>query len=224
MKIALIVAMKKEFDLVAKILSGAQTKKIKHLEFVEGAYNNHQIILMQSGMAKVNAAAAAVELINNFAPDKIINTGLAGGIDQVLSVMDVVVGAQTCYHDVWCGEGEYGQVQGLPLYYYADETLLNKIKTLSGEMKIHCGLIVSGDQFITELDELKKIKAKFPKALAVDMESSAIAQICYLYHVPFMSLRIISDTPGIENHYQQYLDFWDKAPERSLEVIKQLLA
>ncbi|MCQ2741499.1 MAG: 5'-methylthioadenosine/adenosylhomocysteine nucleosidase [Alphaproteobacteria bacterium] len=224
MKIAFIVAMKSEFDLVAKILTDVQVKKIKHLEFIEGTYNNHDIILMQSGMAKVNAAAATVELINNFAPDKIVNTGLAGGIDKVLSVMDVVVGERICYHDVWCGEGEYGQVQGLPSFYTTDASLIQKAHTLTGETKVHFGLIASGDQFITNPEELKKIKTQFPQALAVDMESAAIAQICYLYNVPFMSLRIISDTPGIENHYNQYLDFWNKAPERSLEIIKQLLS
>lgn len=225
MKVGIIVAMQSEFDLVVKILKQPEIKKIKHLSFVEGLFNQQQIILMQSGLGKVCSAAATVEMINHFQPDYIINTGLAGGIDPALSVMDVVLGQDITYHDVWCGDGnEYGQVQGLPAQYHADKALLDKALKIQSDIKIHSGMIAGGDKFISEIEELKAIKAKFPQALAVDMESASIAQVCYLYQVPFLALRIISDTPGIDNHYQQYLDFWKQAPEKSLELIKQLLA
>lgn len=225
MKVGIIVAMQSEFDLVVKILKQPEIKKIKHLSFVEGLFNQQQIILMQSGLGKVCSAVATVEMINHFQPDYIINTGLAGGIDPALSVMDVVLGQDITYHDVWCGDGnEFGQVQGLPAQYRADKTLLDKALKIQSDIKIHSGMIAGGDKFISEIEELKAIKAKFPQALAVDMESASIAQVCYLYQVPFLALRIISDTPGIDNHYQQYLDFWKQAPEKSLELIKQLLA
>ena len=74
------------------------------------------------------------------------------------------------------------------------------------------------------MEELTEIKGKFPSALAVDMESCAIAQVCYMYNIPYMAVRIISDTPGIENHYAQYQNFWQQAPEKSLEIIRQLIA
>ena len=77
---------------------------------------------------------------------------------------------------------------------------------------------------LVERAELDMIKAKFPDGLAVDMESAAMAQVCHMYGVPFLSLRIISDTPGIENHQQQYESFWDEAPIKSLEVVEKLLA
>lgn len=225
MKIGLIVAMQSEFDLVLQILEQPKVQTIKHLTFVEGTFGQNDIILMKSGIGKVCAAAAVVEMINLFKPEKIINTGLAGGIDKSLSVMDIVLGQSCTYHDVWCGEGnEYGQVQDLPAKYAADADLLCKARALNSDIKIHSGLIASGDKFITDINELKAIKKQFPEALAVDMESTAIAQVCHLYQIPFLSLRIISDTPGIENHYQQYVDFWSKAPEKSLEIIKQLLA
>lgn len=225
MKTALIVAMQSEFDLMAKILQGIEEKEGRpNLKFVEGRLNGQDIVLMKSGIGKVCAAAATVELINNFKPHRIINTGLAGGIDKSLSVMDIVAGQDIVYHDVWCGEGnEYGQVQGFPAVYHSDTKLLEKIANIHSDTKIHRGLIASGDKFITDIKQLAEIKKMFPKALAVDMESAAIAQVCHLYNIPFLSLRIISDTPGIENHYQQYLDFWNKAPEKSLEIIKKLL-
>lgn len=225
MKTGLIVAMQSEFDLVSKILDRPKTRTVGHIDFIEGNLGKKDIVLMKSGIGKVNAAAATVEMIKSFSPDTIINTGLAGGIDKSLSVMDIVIGQETAYHDVWCGEGnEYGQIQGLPARYAADNTLLNKARAITSDIRIHSGLIVSGDKFITASDELSAIKEKFPTALAVDMESAAIAQICHLYDRPFLALRIISDTPGIENHYRQYQDFWTQAPEKSLEAVKQLLA
>lgn len=225
MKTGLIVAMQKEFELFAALLQQPRTKKLRHLEFVEGSLNGRQIVLMQAGIGKVNAAAATVEMINAFAPDNIINSGVAGGLDTKLSVMDVVAGEMTAYHDVWCGEGnEYGQVQGLPPRFAGDEQLLRKTADVSSDVAIHRGLIVSGDRFISGKDELDAIKSKFPEALAVDMESAAIAQICHLYQTPFLALRIISDTPGIDKHYDQYQNFWQQAPEKSMEIVSRLLA
>ena len=138
--------------------------------------------------------------------------------------MDIVAGAETAYHDVWCGEGNVvGQVQGMPASYLGDKNLLQKISKIRSDVAVHRGLIVSGDRFIEKLQELKDIKAQFPKALAVDMEGAAVAQVCLLYKVPFLALRIISDTPGIENHNKQYQDFWRSAPEKSIEVLEALL-
>ena len=121
MVIGLIVAMQSEFDLIANIMENVEIKTINHLCFLEGNIENNRIIVMKSGIGKVNAAIACVEMIRNFNPEEIINTGIAGGIDRELSVMDMVLGKKVVYHDVWCGEGnEYGQVQGLPCEYDAD--------------------------------------------------------------------------------------------------------
>ena len=138
--------------------------------------------------------------------------------------MDVVIGAKVAYHDVDCGpESALGQVQGLPLYYEADAALLEVARGLQTDTRLHCGLICSGDQFITDPATLQTIKQRFPEALAVDMESGALAQVCHLYHIPFLSFRIISDTPGVENHFDQYLNFWDTMADRSFSVTKALL-
>ena len=224
MKTGIIVAMQSEFDLVKGILQQQTLKQHNHISFIEGFIDNNPVVLMKSGIGKVNASCACVEMINNFAPDVIINTGLAGGIDKKLSVMDIVLASQTTYHDVWCGyECQIGQIQGLPALFDGDKKLIKKAKNIKTDVKIHTGLIVGGDAFISDAKTLNEIKEKFPSALAVDMESTAISQVCYLYNTPFLAIRIISDTPGIENHYEQYLDFWNKAPKKSLEVIKGLI-
>ena len=91
-------------------------------------------------------------------------------------------------------------------------------------MALREGLICSGDQFITDRDGLEKIKRHFPEGLAVDMESGAIAQVCHIYGIPFLSCRMISDTPGhVENHAVQYKNFWMTVPEKSFEVLKQII-
>lgn len=224
MKIGIITAMSSE----QKQLANQLENKTEHVEgpfsYTEGTIRQNTIILMQCGIGKVNAAAGTVELIRHFAPDCIISTGVAGGIDTCLKIMDVVVSRQIVYHDVWCGEGNaYGQIQGLPTFFQGNDTLFDCALSLDTETAIHGGLICTGDKFITDRHELDAIKANFPEGLAVDMESAAIAQICYLYKVPFISFRIISDTPGADKHFEQYLNFWREMADRSFRVTETFL-
>ena len=225
MKIGLIVAMDKEFELICKTLKNMLTQKIEHLTFAEGRLGQNQIILVQSGIGKVCSAVATMEMIKNFAPEYIISTGVAGGFAKKIKIADIVAAKQISYHDVWCGNGnELGQIQGFPAKFDGDKTLLKKLSNIKLGNKIHCGLIVSGDRFIDCKDELKKIKKCFPTALAVDMESASIAQVCHLYNIPFMALRIISDAPDSDNQAYQYKKFGQTAPAESLEIIKKLLS
>lgn len=192
--------------------------------FIIGDAGNHEIILTQCGIGKVCAAVRAHELIARFTPDAIINTGVAGGIDNATRVMDMVVGTEVVYHDVWCGEGnEYGQVQGLPARFEADAVLLEKVLSSNTDKRVYGGLICSGDKFITDRSELDAIKAKFPAGMACDMESGAIAQVCHMCKIPFISMRIISDTPGVEGHWEQYTDFWKAAPQQSFAVLRNTI-
>lgn len=224
MKIGIITAMSSEQKQLANQLENPTERKEGPFTYTEGTIKNNTIILMQCGIGKVNAAAGAVEMIRNFAPDCIISTGVAGGIDSCLNVMDVVVSSRIVYHDVWCGEGNaYGQIQGLPLYFTGNETLFQCAISLDTETAIHGGLICSGDKFITDRQEQETIKANFPEGLAVDMESASIAQVCHLYEVPFISFRIISDTPGAEKHLEQYKNFWGEMADRSFHVTEAFL-
>ncbi len=224
MTIGIINAMQKEHEQLAAMLQDKQVVRDGHLAFTTGTYAERNLVLMQSGIGKVNAAVGAVELIRRYAPAVLVNTGVAGGIDASLRVMDVVAGATVAYHDVDCGpENQPGQVQGLPSVFEADARLLAIASSLETDTRIVPGLICSGDQFVTDRRQLDDIKARFPQALAVDMESGALAQVCHLYGVPFLSFRIISDTPGAEGHFDQYLNFWDTMAHRSFDVTRSLL-
>lgn len=193
----------------------------------QGRIGLNDVVLWQCGIGKVNAAIGTAQLVQEHHPDCILSTGLAGGIDNCLGVMDVVVGSQTVYHDVWCGMGnEYGQIQGMPVRFDAHPMLLRCAHDIAADntMQVKEGLICTGDQFITDRDALSRIKSRFPDGLACEMESAAIAQSCRILGIPFMSIRVISDTPGnTENHQQQWDEFLASMGERSFLFMKQYL-
>lgn len=229
MKIGVLTAMTSEYEQLATLLADVEKCEKDGISYLVGRISSNEIILRQCGIGKVNAAIGTAELIRSFAPDAIVSTGVAGGIDTSLAVMDVVVSSSIVYHDVWCGMGcEYGQVQGLPAVFSASEKLYKAAESLNDDSenitRIHAGLICTGDQFITSREELDKIKSNFPAGLAVDMESAAIAQTCYIYAVPFVSFRIISDTPGVDNHIGQYENFWGEMANRSFGVTRSFLS
>jgi len=214
--------MHKELELLLPLLKNSEESRMGGFEFYRGMVGHHDVIAMQCGIGKVNAAMGTLTLINAFLPDYVINSGVAGGADLSVNVMDVVAGARVAYHDVWCGpESELGQVQGLPLYFEGASRLLDLVPEREG---IHKGLICSGDQFIDKLEDIKRIKGSFPDALAVDMESGAISQVCYLNKVPFLALRVISDSPGASHdNTKQYLDFWTDAPQETFMLLKDII-
>lgn len=215
-----------EFDQLAKLMEDKATASEGGAQFTTGKIGKHNIVLMQCGIGKVNAAVGTTLLIRHFTPDCIISTGCAGGIDECLNVMDVVVSCELVYHDVDCGVTlgcELGQVQGLPLRFQGDTRLVEAATKLETNTHIHAGLICTGDQFITSRKALDKIKQNFPDGLAVDMESAAIAQVCYLQGVPFVSFRVISDTPGADEHQKQYEGFWTDMADRSFGISRSFI-
>ena len=222
MRIGIIVAMRKELDLLLPLLHNSEESRMGGMEFHRGTIGVHDVMVMQCGIGKVNAAMGALMLVNHFAPHYVINSGVAGGADLSVHVMDVVAGARVAYHDVWCGpESELGRVQGLPLYFEGSSRLLDLIPERED---IHKGLICSGDWFVDKKEEVNRIKGDFADALAVDMESGAIAQVCHLCKVPFLALRVISDSPGASHdNTRQYLDFWTDAPRETFKLVQEII-
>ena len=183
-----------------------------------------KLILQKSGIATVNAAIQTVEMIRQYKPDCIISSGCAGGNGDDINLQDVVASSELTYHDVYCGKAidsstVYGQVQGLPARYQADPYLLEKAK-LAGAKP---GLIVTGDWFVDSKEKMHEIIGHFPEAKAVDMESAAIAQVCHIYKVPFISFRVISDIPLRDTDASMYHDFWSTIAENSFQVTKTFI-
>ena len=208
MKIGIIVAMDKE---------------LKQLQEV---FKNSSVLVQKCGIGKVNAALGAQRMINDFKPDCIISSGCAGGNGDDIDVQDIVVSSELCYHDVYCGKAiddttVYGQVQGLPARFKADPELLSKALSLqTSGIGLHQGLIVTGDWFVDSKEKMREIIGHFPEAKAVDMESCAIAQTCYINRVPFISFRVISDIPLRDTNASQYHDFWNTVAENSFQTTR----
>ncbi len=243
----LIVAMNQEAALIQGAMTDLKEEKRGHLTFYRGRLQDKEVVLHVCGIGKVSAAIGCVEMINAYHPASIVNSGVAGGLSKDVQRGDFVISRAICYHDVWCGEGcEKGQIQGLPAVFTTPECWQKIVEPLVAESRansehrvaaddraatetprLHFGLIASGDRFITSSAEVNAIHANFPEALAVDMESGSLAQTCHLYNIPFICCRIISDTPAsaadAAEHFAQYNDFWNIAPQRSAAFLTRLL-
>lgn len=218
--IGIIVAMDKELNFLLPLLESVREFTKDGYHFFLGNINDHQVALMKSGIGKVNASLATRALIENFAPRHVINSGVAGGVGSDAKIMDIVLADKIAYSDVWCGPGtSYGQASDCPLYFTMAELPVTPRNTA-----IKRGLICSSDKFISTLEEVEFIKSKFPEVMAVDMESGAIAQTCFLHNTPCSVLRVVSDTPGEDDNITQYEDFWTKAPEATFNFIKDILS
>lgn len=222
MTIAILVAMGKELNLLLPLLDNTKSETIDGFTFHSGKIGNNDIVAMQCGIGKVNAAIGTLTLLNNFKPELVINTGVAGGASQDAHVMDVIVGSSIAYHDVWCGPGTiYGEASGYPLYFESDKRFSSLIPE---HADIKRGLICSGDKFIASVEEVQTIQKAFPQVLAVDMESATIAQVCYLRKIPVLVMRVISDSPGAsKDNTAQYNDFWQDAPAHTFNLVQELL-
>ena len=213
-KIGIIVAMDKELDLFAADLQNKTEQTLHQRRFVEGTISGKNVVMVVSGIGKVNAALCTADLINHFKVDTVINIGISGGLDSNLEIGDFVVGDDLVYHDYDTGAEIQ---QDVPERFHSTPELTALLPDLKH------GLLCCGDQFVADYDSLMAIKQKYPEALAVDMESAAISHTCYLYGIPMLSVRQISDTPGIEHHTEQYETFWKNASSQSIKLLKDLL-
>ena len=216
--------MDKELQLLLPLIHNPGTSTVEGAEFHIGTIDGKEIIAMKSGIGKVNAALATSTLIRNYAPHLIINTGVAGGTGCGARIMDVVVGTEIAYHDVWCGPGtEWGTAARCPARFTSAPEITS-LPCLHDDAGVKHGLVCSGDIFVSSPSTVAAIKERFPGVMAVDMESAAIAHACHLAATPFLCMRVLSDTPGENNdNAAQYENFWEDAPARTFNIVKRLI-
>lgn len=134
-------------------------------------------------------------------------------------MLDVVLASEIAYHDVWCGPGTVkGEAAGCPARFTCPLP-----EDIRRQLSVKEGLLASGDIFVDNPDDLRRILDLYPDAKAVDMESAAIAQVCYIKNVPFVCIRVVSDTPGDGGNAAAYENFWQAAPERTFDEVEKLL-
>ena len=228
MKIGIIAAEQEEFEAISNIAKVEERKEIYELNFVKCKIKDKICVLVKSGVGKVNAARATQILIDNFKPDYIVNVGVAGGLNPMLSIGDIVIGETLVQHDfdITAFGHAKGYIPGVGEKIYADDYLVKKIEEAIGNQeekvyKYEKGVIASGDIFCTAIPMRDKIYAKF-NAECVEMEGAAIGQVCSLCNVPFVVIRSISDTPNGENEVT-YEKFIKLASERCANILKDFV-
>lgn len=222
MRIAVIVAMQKELSLLLSRFEKYEEKPFGDFKVYVGQIYGHTVIVSQCGIGKVNAALRAYEIIREFHPELVVNSGVAGGVDSRMKIGSVLVADRIAYHDVWCGPGtEYGAADGCPRLFRSSSAALSCLKEVSAshDSDVVFGLLCSGDKFISTPAQVDEIKSHFPDALGCDMESAAIAQACLMMNVPFVVVRVMSDMPGGGENISQYNNFWEIAPERTFQIV-----
>lgn len=227
-KYGIIAAMKEEMQEIEKIMEQKEEQKIYELNFIKGKINNTQVVLVEAGVGKVNAARTTQILINNFNVEAIINVGSAGSANDELDIGDIVIGKQIVQHDfdITAFGHPKGYISNVGQYVESDSRLIKKMIEVAevmqdNQFKIKIGTIASGDIFCTELKMKEKIRNKF-NADAIEMEGAAIAQVCKLDNVPFIIIRSISDKPNGNNHIT-FDQFLEKASKRCAKIIKEFL-
>ena len=217
--IVITTAMSKEHKLIKSHMSNIFDTESS----LTGDLAGHSVALLETGIGKVNAAGELTSFLCGCSRniEAVIAIGCAGAADADLSVGDIVIGNSYCYHDVYCGEpNQNGQIQGMPAVFPSAFSMLTHAE------RYRLGTIVTGDWFVTTCEKIEAIKNFLPTSYnvcAIDMESAALAQVCYKQDIPFVSIRVISDNPLLPNQKEQYEGFWDDMADRAFDSLIKLL-
>lgn len=197
--IGIIGAMHEEIVELKGNLKNIEEREIAGMLFMKGKLNEKEVVLVESGIGKVNAAICTTILINEFKSKKVIFTGVAGGVNPILNVGDIVISADLIQHDVdvtafGC---KYGEIPRMDNYIFkADEILSEKAyqaaKYLFKDKNIVKGRVLSGDQFVSSAEKTKWFQDTF-NGDCVEMEGASVAHVCYLFNIPYVVIRSISD-------------------------------
>ncbi|MCX7902999.1 MAG: 5'-methylthioadenosine/adenosylhomocysteine nucleosidase [Caloramator sp.] len=225
--IGIIGAMEEEILKLKEMMKVDRIEKKANMEFYKGILFDKDVVVVRSGIGKVNAAICSQILIDDFNVDIVINTGVAGRVNEKLNPGDVVISKDLVQHDVdgTCIDYKPGQIPRMDDYIFkADEKLINLALESTKDIehfKVHIGRIATGDQVIADSKKLIWLKETFD-ALAVEMEGAAIAHACYVNNIPFVVIRSISDFAD-ENHVADYEKYINIAIENSISILTNML-
>ena len=232
--IGIIGAMEEEVSLLRSAMGKAETRNAGTFEYIQGRLEGKPVVLLRCGIGKVNAAVGCALLIDHYRPRGVINTGSAGGIDPSLGIGDIVISQGLVYHDVDVRAFNYapGQIPGQPQLFPVSEELARRAEKALEELKQEGvlprdlnhlrSLIGSGDVFMHESDRIAGVRRLFPGIGAVEMEGAAIAHTCFLFKVPSLIIRSLSDIAGKESPAKSE-EFLSLAAKNSAEIVRRIL-
>lgn len=218
--IVIIGAMPSELADIRSTLGDAGIRRFSGFDFYINTYKNNTIVNACCGIAKVNAALCTQVAIDNFHPDCVINTGIAGGMNSIVKVCDIVISTEVLPHDL-----DLHFLQDYPPYcgiFKSDERLMDIAEKVCGEFGINSfrGRIVSGEAFISSNEVKADIQKRF-NPYAVDMESAAVGHCCFLNDMPYVSVRCISDNAD-DNGAVSFDEFEKIAARRVAEIVLKM--
>ena len=227
--LGIIGAMEGEVSKLKEQMEDAVITKKASMEFYKGTIKGKEVVVVRSGIGKVNAAVCAQILIDDFHVSAIINTGIAGSLKNEINIGDIVLSTDAVQHDVNAGSFGYpkGQIPGLDvLAFQADENLIEKAyaicEKVNPDISVFRGRVVTGDQFISQR-EIKNNIANTFDGMCTEMEGAAIAQVAYLNHIPFLIVRAISDKAD-DSADMDYEIFEAQAIKHSVNLKLELIA
>lgn len=226
--IGIIGAMAEEIAYLKEKVEIVTTKNVIGLDFHVGKYCGNSIVLVISGIGKVNAAVCTQVLIDHFGVDYIINTGCAGAVSSELGIGDILISTDAVQHDMDVSAlgDPIGTIPRLAESYFKADEMLAKIAQEAAaesaeEYKVILGRVASGDQFIGTKEGKEKIK-KYVQGDCAEMEGAAIAHACWLNRIPFVVIRAISDSADEEAN-MSYEQFVLLAAKRSSDLVEKML-
>ena len=230
MKIGIIGAMHEEIMELKNSMTNINEVQISNLKFYEGKLCSKDIILVESGIGKVNAAISTTLLISQFKVEKIIFTGVAGAVNPEIKVTDIVIGTDLVESDMDVTAGGNYKLGEIPRMkssnFKADPYLFNLAESVAiklfGSDKVHKGRIISRDEFVASSEKVNKLREIF-SAECVEMEGAAVAHVCEVMNIPFIVIRSISDKADDEAG-MSFDEFVKIAARNSKSIVEGILS
>ena len=227
--IGIIGAMEVEVAILKEKMEDVRIIKKASMDFYEGILAGKKVVVVRSGMGKVNAGICAQILADVFSVDAIINTGIAGSLNKNINIGDIVLSTDVVQHDMDATGFGYrkGQIPQMPVFFFNADDNLRRLaaevcKEVNPDIQVFEGRIASGDQFVCDQDVKNRIVSEF-SAYATEMEGAAIGQAAYLNEIPFLVVRAISDKAD-GSAQMDYSEFEKAAVDHSVRLTLNMLA
>ena len=227
--IGIIGAMEEEVAILKEKMEDVRIIKKASMDFYEGIIAGKKVVVVRSGIGKVNAGICAQILADVFSVDAIINTGIAGSLNKNINIGDIVLSTDVVQHDMDATGFGYrkGQIPQMPVFFFNADDNLRRLaaevcKEVNPDIQVFEGRIASGDQFVCDQDVKNRIVSEF-SAYATEMEGAAIGQAAYLNEIPFLVVRAISDKAD-GSAQMDYSEFEKAAVDHSVRLTLNMLA
>lgn len=218
-----------EVNGLKEIMQDKKDTVFTHMTFTQGKIGNTDVVAVECGIGKVNAAMCAQIMIDKFKPDIIINSGVAGAVSEEVTICDMIVATEVLQHDMNASAigdpiGEISFPDENRTFFPCDKATSDKLYRICQEVdnsSAFRGRIASGDLFVSRRSKRMILRIRFD-ALACEMEGGAIGHVCYRNDVPFCVFRTISD--DIDKHKgMDFKTFCEIASKKSIEVISKFI-